>query len=1521
MKEEDRPTPMAKKRHPFRFAAKSFGLLSVFVVSVVAAALLHLNVRSVRSLVTKQVNSVLAALPADQVKLGGVDWLSVRGLKLSWVDANIAGIGQGHVSGLTVHVDVLGTAWRAVADIVGGKNRTRVEVKSVTIDGVDFLLALGKRPPSPPSDDKGSKELQLLLDRFELGHAYIHGTLDGGRVIDADIDHLWAKGAMDGNHAEGAVKGKVIARALVPEPVELGLDGNASMGLLEGSTDRRGNVKIDGSAGQAAVAIVASIDRDTVEANVELAETQSEAVRALFPTAPVYAPVSAHVHASGTLPSIDFKVETHAGKGTLTSDGNVKLDDGPAVQAHIAARDVDIAAFSKGGSASKLGLDADCQLRMMPAKGNNLPVAGTVSLRTLPGSVGDKAIPVATANVTIAPARAHANVNIAEPGLPIKIEADRDASGEIRAAVDAAAASLADVPLLRDMGLGAKGRVSLTALATISSSGETLDARAQIDATGLDVAEVNARSIHIDAVAKGPLKDPVGSVTGRVTGVSRDKLAVNDLSLSARGSADKFALAVRAKGGTLDSLAVNGIVARGSTTRFSGVSARIVRAKQAVDLRLTDISYDPTAMAVDGLRIDGLGSPIAISARRTKSETTARVQAPAVDLVRVATLAGIDPRTMSGKLAMDVSVDIAARKAAAKGQIHGTAVRYGSSPKIDAVLDLDLNNREMKADLRLQNPQIGAAELNVDGTLGALPQQSGAFEGAEGHFKFSTDHIAVGRLCQVVSCPGDVGRAAVSAGAVVGAQIEVVRKKGEAGGDTQISASVDVDDQRGRLAHLDTKTRLELAQALRTHGMIRQLPLDTNFSVQPRAFDDLPVSYRPANLSGTLKLQGNLKGTLEQPALNMEVGVEKLQYKRNGRADGPPLDVSWVTKYEQGKGTSNVDVRSGSDELVQLVAEVNAAVADFLDGGDKEPRWNAAVHANITRFPLDFLPAMAQQGMRGSLSGKLAVEGIHEKPVVAADLNIDDLRTARQDVGAVTVSARVDEHKCEASLDARTGGTATAVLRANAGCKWTNATVPGLDTSVPVQLALDTTAFPLEALGPAVQSSVERLSGKLNMHLRFSGHPDPKAADLALDGTAELQGVNMLPLAVGREVRGLDMKMSLGMDGVKIENLSGEMGGGRFSASGAVELKDRVLTGGRFEFHVPRLHSLPVTYEGVSYGNVWGDVLTNARVENQKLLIDVKLPTLRFELSPQRTASLEKVEDNPAISVLQPLGPKDIEKPETALAMGGGPPAVSFLPPGIVVNLQLGENVGISRDDLKVELQTPPPPENPKFTIDSGPHLDGAIRILGGRVPVAGKVFQIERGTVRFGGADIANPSLDIDATYQGEFSTISRLDVHVAGTPKDIKLTLTSQPAKSQNELLAILAFGDSDPGGGLGGAGGAPSGSASSADGDSGGGGGGAAGAVGGAVLSQGLNQLLSQSIIPVRASVSSSSGSAAVDVTERIRVEYIRNFAQTVNGQPTDANKVAFDWRFKPRWMLRTQVGDLGTTSLDLLWQRWY
>jgi translocation and assembly module TamB len=237
---------------------------------------------------------------------------------------------------------------------------------------------------------------------------------------------------------------------------------------------------------------------------------------------------------------------------------------------------------------------------------------------------------------------------------------------------------------------------------------------------------------------------------------------------------------------------------------------------------------------------------------------------------------------------------------------------------------------------------------------------------------------------------------------------------------------------------------------------------------------------------------------------------------------------------------------------------------------------------------------------------------------------------------------------------------------------------------------------------------------------------------------------------------------------------------------------------------------------------------------------------------------------------------------------------------------------------MRIELITPPAPENLKLVFGEQFVAQGSIRILGGRVPVVGRVFRVDRGVVRFGGDDPADPALDIDAAYDASDGT--EIFVHVGGRAQSPKLALRSNPPKSESELLAILAFGGSPittqaatlgppP----------PAGPSAYTAGRT------AATGLGAGVLANGINQLLGRSVVPIRATIaagqSTTLASAAVDISDRVRVQYSRQFGGGYYGTQYNQNEVSFEWRFRPRWVLRTTIGDRGSSAFDVLWQRWY
>jgi len=88
------------------------------------------------------------------------------------------------------------------------------------------------------------------------------------------------------------------------------------------------------------------------------------------------------------------------------------------------------------------------------------------------------------------------------------------------------------------------------------------------------------------------------------------------------------------------------------------------------------------------------------------------------------------------------------------------------------------------------------------------------------------------------------------------------------------------------------------------------------------------------------------------------------------------------------------------------------------------------------------------------------------------------------------------------------------------------------------------------------------------------------------------------------------------------------------------------------------------------------------------------------------------------------------------------------------------------------------------------PRFTGRADLLQGNYDFAGRIFRLDRGTIRFQGESPVNPLLDIhaEAALQGLDATVS-----VRGTGLKPEITFASSPAMPQDELLSRILFGTS--------------------------------------------------------------------------------------------------------------------------------
>jgi translocation and assembly module TamB len=250
------------------------------------------------------------------------------------------------------------------------------------------------------------------------------------------------------------------------------------------------------------------------------------------------------------------------------------------------------------------------------------------------------------------------------------------------------------------------------------------------------------------------------------------------------------------------------------------------------------------------------------------------------------------------------------------------------------------------------------------------------------------------------------------------------------------------------------------------------------------------------------------------------------------------------------------------------------------------------------------------------------------------------------------------------------------------------------------------------------------------------------------------------------------------------------------------------------------------------------------------------------------------------------------------------------------IAVKLGSDVQIVRgSDLDARIDG-----SPTITIGSEARVSGQVRIVRGTVDVQGKPFTIENGTVSFVGDDASNPQVSLTAWWQAPGDT--RIFADFIGPLRTAKVTLRSEPARPQNEILSLILFGTVDEQTPTG-----SGGSGMSAQGKS------AAGAAGGAATGPlnkalgGVNKVLDNFgfvgglVTKIDTSSSTPRPEVEIQIARDIAVQVAWVIGVPPPGQNSDSTLFTLKWRFLRKFQLETTVGDAGTTIMDVVWQHRY
>jgi translocation and assembly module TamB len=300
-----------------------------------------------------------------------------------------------------------------------------------------------------------------------------------------------------------------------------------------------------------------------------------------------------------------------------------------------------------------------------------------------------------------------------------------------------------------------------------------------------------------------------------------------------------------------------------------------------------------------------------------------------------------------------------------------------------------------------------------------------------------------------------------------------------------------------------------------------------------------------------------------------------------------------------------------------------------------------------------------------------------------------------------------------------------------------------------------------------------------------------------------------------------------------------------------------------------------------------GEATVRLTREPKRMLMRVDVPTLKLRLPEVSSRKVLDNADHPEITILQDVRP--IER------------ALTALPVDILVHL--GRGVSLQRSDIELKVTG-----TPAIHMADEMKMAGSIELVqGGRLPVLGQVFVIDRGLVTFDGAP-DNPTVNVTAEWRAPNNTI--VFVQVTGRMKEAEVALRSEPPLPEREVFALLFGGATDPG------------SSDRSTGQEGS----AARTAALQTSMQQLNGLLGQSDVELRVGSTSEARpryTAAVRVGENLWFE-ASTYQQSASASDPSSNlsvvSGTIDYRFTRKWSLRVEAGTAGG-ALDLLWQHRY
>lgn len=1543
------------------------------VVLLVTVALLSINLPPVSRFVAARVNSALAPTFRGQLelqRLGHVDLGGVEGAELTVKDPGGRTVLEAR--DIDVRLAVPSVVYGALfgGDTLQIPIE-RIEVESVSATLIDDgtgtpTLASAFEPRERQLETETGGGTALRIDMIAVRTIEVRGELASPGPIDVDLKDLEARLASEPRGLSLSVselaiearqvpvvervRGRLTADVFMPaeparaEPRSPAAEGEPNARARDVSTtsyalnptpeEQRVRATFDGDVGGSSITLAAALLGERVDATLELPSIEPSTLQKLSPELAPKSASSLSAKLEGALDALTFRAEWKQGAARLEARGRVEGEEDRRIDARVNAANVNLAQLLREGPVTSIDLAVDTDLKLGERGGT-----GRYRVSTAGSSFEGKALPdvLVAGDVELPseePVLTRGTLDVTEPGANTRVEYYIRSQPDGVVAKVGAKTQLDRPERLRALtGVTALGELQLEA--RYDGLADRVDAHLEGQLRNVAHAQGTARRLDAKLTLGGPASEPVLSmlVTGR--GVATQGRAFSTLRLSAGGTPERIDVVGSAAGKDPEWLELRATITPNAEPLLTRPVLRVKNRGHALRVAARGVSVGAERVRVDQLSLTGPGRA---EASLVFGEQLERLSLRTEQLEVARVLAALGIRSELRSAILDIVANVETRGRKPQGHLSGdiSKIQFGSLAA-SAHADLSLERGKVSGTAGLTLGRGGKTEISLSGFR--IPDDPAAgidLEDATGDVKVTGDldlaraqallpllgvERGEGRVRYDVELkPAPAGGSPVlrahleSRGLVLigeRADTEQEPTPSEArestpwtlrGIDLALDASLEdqkaqakgrLFDAAGDLLTFDAGlTGVEGTPDLTNPRALMRLPLRAAVRIPKRDLEKLPATIRPQDIEGLLALELDAEGTLADPRVRARATVDRFAPATN-RRHRLALDLALDAEYDRRGGKLAMSAEKQSFAVFNVDSKWQGDLAALPAHTEGKSPVRLDMNARLDDFPVQIVPALRERHVRGDLSGNARLQGLGTDAQFELDLKTDGLKIDELTVDSLAANVRALGGKLSlrADIDGK-GGRAHAQLET--GLAWGDRLVPEVDQQLEGKLHSE--RLRLSALLPLVDESVSELDGELDADFtaRIAGGM-PR-----IEGRATLaKGVVQVP-SIGQRFHDLQGEVTISPGSVVIDKVRGRGVSGGFEAEAKAQLDGLTPIAANAEMRIKEDDKLPLTLEGEAIGDAWGTIEMSYRHDEAAKLNDVRVNVTRLHIElpaapPGGIQSLDQPEhirvgyhrrDGDFVPVpLQPL-----EEPS--------PPSEYQT----IVTVELGSVAVEKGEQANVVLQG-------KIKADVGQELDvrGKVETRRGKLDVSGKEFDIERGTITFTGGEPSDPIISAVARYDSPAGYT--VYAEYTGTAERGKLTLRSEPALSQDEILTLLMFGTPD------GSFGAGSGDNLST-----------AVSVAGSTAAQGLNAAISDiTDLDVSARVDTSTGAPrpelVVQLTPRVTARVSQALGEPAPGQSPDRTFLTVDLRLGGTWSLSTTIGDRGASALDLIWRKRY